>query len=375
MNGQDGCYSRVCTRSGLCAGSVDGDAEADVPDALPNPRVNSFLMRLLLALVGFCLTALASDGEDAAKRLLARLPKVAVAMTWQNLSTISADEADRVRQAMEAGLDNQTGAESLRVTLSENPRGYLVIAESARGGVWMETWLKPTAKIEKPAYHLIRTLLWEQASPILDIAVHEDRIYVLEPLRVAGKDVKPIALTLPRPMPRDPRGRIDVSGSEVLRIQLPGVRCVGPLTRLPCVIARDAWIVAARNYFEGTRGRFYTSAELGGVLFQAETDGRTRVYFLGSTGDALRVIEGWDSEIAAVDSSCGTHVLAALENDQLQAFQFVGGNIKATTVPLVLDGPVTAVWPSEKKDQVTVIVNNRTTGNYEASRVSVSCTQ
>jgi len=358
----------------LRAGDVDGDVEAFVSDALPAPRL-TFLMRLLLALVVCSVTASASEGEDAARRLLGRLPKGPVALTWQNLSTISADEVDRVRQVVEAGIEQAAGSESLRVTLSENPRGYLVVAESARGGVWMETWLKPAARIEKPAYHLIRTLLWEQPSPILDIALDGERLYVLEPLRVVGKGVKPTALTLPRPMPRDPRGRIEVSGSEVLKIQLPGVRCVGPLSKLPCVIARDAWIVAARNYFEGTRGRFYTSAELGGVLFQAETDGRTRVYFLGSTGDALRVIEGWGSEIAAVESSCGTHVLAALETDQLQAFQFVGGNIKPTTVPLVLDGPVTAVWPSETKDQVTVIVNNRTTGNYEASRVSVSCTQ
>ena len=332
-------------------------------------------MRLLLALVVICSTASASEGEDAARRLLARLPKGPVAMTWQNLSTISADDADRVRQVVEAGIEQATGAEFLRVTLSENPRGYLVVAESGRGGVWMETWLKPAAKIEKPSYHLIRRLLWEQPAPILDIALDGERLYVLEPMRVAGKGVKPTALTLPRPMPRDPRGRIEVTGNEAVRIQLPGVRCVGPLSKLPCVIARDPWIVAARNYFEGARGRFYTAAELGGVLFQAETDGRTRVYFLGSNGDALRVIEGWGSEIAAVESPCGVHVLAALETDQLQAFQFVVGNIKATTVPLVLDGPVTAVWPSENKDQVTVIVNNRTTGNYEASRVSVSCTQ
>jgi hypothetical protein len=330
-------------------------------------------MTLALLLLPALLTA--TEGEDAARRLLARLPKGPVALTWQNLSTVPADEADRVKRLIEGGVENAAGsADALRVTLSENPRGYLVVAEGGRNNVWIETWPKPAAKIEKPAYHLVRTLLWEQPSPILDIAVDGDRLYVLEPMRVAGKNVRPTALALPRPMPRDPRGRIEVTGPEAVRILLPGVRCSGPLSKLPCNIAREPWIVAARNYFEGARGRFYTSAEADGVVLQAETDGRTRVY-PGTSSDALRVIEGWGSEIAAIESGCGAQVLASLETDQLQAFQFTGGAIRATTVPLVLDGPVTAVWPSEKRDQVTVIAYNRTTGNYEASRVAVSCTQ
>ena len=325
----------------------------------------------------FCLPLMlaASEGEDAAKRLLARLPKAGVAVVvWQNLSTMPAEEAERIRHIIEAGVEILAAGSEFRVTLSENPRGYLVVAEAGRGNVWMETWAKPAAAIEKPSYHLVRTLLWEQAAPILDIAVDGDRLYVLEPMRVSGTGVRPAALTLPRPMPRDPRGRIDVTGNDTVRILLPGVRCAGVVAKLPCAIARDPWIVAARNYFEGLRGRYYTSAELSGIVFQAETDGRTRVYYSG-IGDAMRVIEGWGSEIAAIESACGTHVLASLETDQLQAFQYTGGNILTTTVPLVLDGRVTALWPSEKKDQVTLIVNNRTTGNYEASRVAVSCSQ
>jgi hypothetical protein len=335
-------------------------------------------MRLLAVLFLGLRMMLASESEDAAKRLLARLPKGPVSMTWQNLSGIGTGEADRLKHLFEASVEHAAGApEALRITLSENPRGYLVVAETERGAVWMETWPKPAANFEKPSYHLVRTVLWEQPAPILDIAVDGDSIYVLEPARVSGKGVRATPLPLPRPMPRDPRGRIEtVAGGDSVRILLPGVRCAGPLSKLPCAIAREPWIAAARNYFEGPRGRYYTSAELAGAVFQAETDGRTRVYFAGSTvGDALRVIEGWGSEIATLESACGIHVLASLDTDQLQAFDYTSNNIRATTAPLVLDGPVTALWPSEKKDQVTVIVNNRTTGNYEASRVVVSCTQ
>jgi hypothetical protein len=362
----------------LRAAAVYGDAEAVVPHTVPFAGlIPRFFMRLLLPFVLFGLaSALASESEDAARRLLTRIPKRPATVVWQNLSTVSADEAERVRLALESGVEQAAGADTLRFTLSENPRSYLVIAESARSGVWMESWPKPAPRVEKPSHRLTRTVLWEQPAPILDIAVEGGEVYILEPMRVTVKGGRSTALVLPRPMPRDPRGRIEAAGSEGVKIRLPGVRCVGPVSKPVCSIApQNSWIVAARNYFEGPRGRYYTSAELGGVLFQAETDGRTRVYFLGSMGDALRVVEGWGSELVAIESACGTHVVAALDTDQLQAFQYVGGNVKATTLPLVVDGPVQALWPSEKKDQVTVIVNNRTTGNYEASRVSVSCVQ
>lgn len=332
--------------------------------------------RVLLLFFALSLLVFATEAEDAVHRLTQRLPKGPFSVVWQNYSTMPAEEIERLRKTLETGIDAQPagGAVELKVTFSENPRGYLVIAQQiSEGRVWIESWPKPAAKLEKPPYHLVRTMLWEQPAPILDIAVSGDAVYVLEPMRITGKNVRTTGLTLPRPMPRDPRGRIDTASNGDAHVLLPGVRCNGPLARLTCSIAREPWIVAGRNYFEGPRGRFYTSAESGGATFQAETDGRTRIY--AGFGDAARVLEGWGSEIAGVDSACGTHVIASLEADQLQAFQYAAGNVRATTVPLVLDGPVTAIWPSERKDQVTVIVRNRTTGNYEASRVSVSCSQ
>ncbi len=336
------------------------------------------MLPLLARLVLFFASSLllfAADSDDAVKRLISRLPKGPFSVVWQNLSTIPSEDVERLRRLLETSVDVQPSGFELKVTMSENPRGYLVIAQASEGRVWIESWPKPPAKLEKPPFHLVRTMLWEQASPILDIAVSGDALYVLEPMRITGRNVKAVSLVLPRPMPRDPRGRIDINGGggENVRVLLPGVRCSGPLARLACVIAREPWIAAGRNYFEGPRGRYYTAAESAGAVFQAETDGRARIY--SGSGDAARVVEGWGSEIATIESACGTHVLASLDTDQLQAFQYAGGNARASTVPLVLDGPVTAIWPSEKKDQVTVIVNNRTTGNYEASRVAVSCSQ
>ena len=331
-------------------------------------------MPRLLFFFACALTLFAAESDDALRRLVPRLSKGPFSIIWQNVSTMPSDEVERLRRVFESSIDIQPGGSEVKVTLSENPRGYLVIAQASEGRVVIESWPKPPSAIEKPPFHLVRTIILEQPAPILDIAIDSsEMVYVLEPMRITGKDAKPVGLTLPRPMPRDPRGRLDVASGENIRVLLPGVRCSGPLARLACVIAKEPWIVAGRNYFEGPRGRFYTSAESGGAVFQAETDGRTRIYSGG--GDAARVVEGWGSEIVTLESACGNHVLASLDTDQLQAFQYAGGNVRPTTVPLVLGGPVMAIWPSEKKDQVTVIVNNRTTGNYEASRVAVSCSQ
>jgi hypothetical protein len=332
---------------------------------------------ILLAFFSALAIMMASEGEDAVRRLASRLPgKGPYSVIWQNVSTIPAEDVERLKKTLEASVDLQPagGAQELKITFSENLRGYLLIAQGLEGKVWIESWPKPPSKLEKPTFRLARTVIWEQPSPILDVAVSGDEVYVLEPMRITGRNIKPpVGLTLPRPMPRDPRGRIDVTGTDYIRVLLPGVRCTGPLQKLSCVIAKEPWIVAGRNYFDGPRGRYYTAAESGGAVFQAETDGRTRIYSGG--GDAARVLEGWGSEIITLESGCGIHVLASLETGQLQAFQYTAGNVHATTVPLVLDGVVTAIWPSEKKNQVTVIVNNRTTGNYEASRVAVLCSE
>ncbi|BDC49960.1 hypothetical protein F183_A22760 [Bryobacterales bacterium F-183] len=330
--------------------------------------------RLIFAFFALSALAVANEAEEAVRRFLAKVPKGPYAVVWRNLSTMPAAEAERIHRMVEPASIGEAGPE-FRVTLSENPKSYLIVGQSVDGKVWMETWAKPVARVEKPPYRLSRNVVWEQPTPILDALVMSGgRVLVLEPMRVSGKDVKTVGLSLPRPMPRDPRGRIFDAGSEGIRILLPGVRCAGPLQKLSCTTAREPWIVAARNYFEGPRGRYYTMAELDGVVVQAETDGRTRVYAQGAGGDTvLRVIEGWGSEMTSIESGCGTHVLASLEADQLQAFRYAGGQMYPSTAALVLEGPVTAIWPSSEKGQATVIVQNRSTGNYEASRVSIDC--
>jgi hypothetical protein len=61
--------------------------------------------------------------------------------------------------------------------------------------------------------------------------------------------------------------------------------------------------------------------------------------------------------------------------DHLQAFEVSTGTDSPASEPLLLPGSVTALWPSESPDQVTLVVHNSQTGMYEASRISLACAQ
>ncbi len=63
------------------------------------------------------------------------------------------------------------------------------------------------------------------------------------------------------------------------------------------------------------------------------------------------------------------------DQDQAQAFEIASGRAAPLSEPLTLPGPITALWPAETTGQATLVVRNSKTGNYEASRLGVACTQ
>ena len=119
---------------------------------------------------------------------------------------------------------------------------------------------------------------------------------LLEPFRVSASDGRFAALALPRPLPRDPRGRIQVLDSGEIKVQLPGMRCTGSLKRMQCVTGEDGWIVPGRNYFKGPRGLYYSQTEIDGDAFQSELDGHTRLYM--NQTEPARVLDNWGSELS-----------------------------------------------------------------------------
>ncbi len=321
--------------------------------------------------------AFGQDLDDALQRLTQKVGKRPINLTWQNQSAMPTEEADGVRKRFEALLEiSPTGLET-KATLSETPRGYLVVVQTSEGKVYIEGWSSAPSKPVPPPFVLKRTLLGESPRPILDAAVSPDgqTTVILESFRVASPDGRSAGLGLPRPLPRDPRGRVQILDTGEIRVQLPGMRCTGTFKKMICAASDESWIVVGRNYFKGVRGLYYSLVELDGDAFQAELDGHTRLY--SNQTEPARVLENWGSELAPIEPGCGWKVqlLTSLETEQAQAFESVGGRLRASTPPLAMDGPIVAMWQaSERRDQVTVVVRNRTKRTYEASRVAVSCT-
>ena len=331
-----------------------------------------------LLIISCTVPCLAQDAEDALQRLSLRVGRRPITISWQNQSSMPPEEADLLRKKFEALIEiSPTGLET-KATLSENPRGYLLVLQTSEGKVYLESWTRPPLKPVKPPYQLKRLILGESPRPLLDAGVSPDgqSTILLEPFRVWSPDGKSAGLALPRPLPRDPRGRVQISDSGEIRVQLPGMRCTGSLKRMQCAASEESWIVPGRNYFKGVRGLYFSLAEIEGDAFQSELDGHTRLYV--NQTEPARVLENWGSELAPIESGCGAKVqlLTSLETDQVQAFEYSGGRLSPSTAALNADGPVVAMWQaSERRDQVTVVVRNRTKGTYEASRLAISCAQ
>lgn len=342
--------------------------------------------------------------EEAADRMAARLASNGVgaapaALLWQNLSSLSTDDFSAARRVVEQELAKEgltisdTAETKLRLTISEDPRECLLVAEPPNVPPIIEPWTPRTGETARPQFHLEQTVLWEQPAPMLDVLLSGDgtRMAVLGPGRVTLYDKsgdgwqggRMMLFTPPRPVPRDPRGRLIGTGNGY-HILLPGAVCEGSWTadtRIRCAESSQPWLVTGRNYFAATNGDYYSLAELpGGAKLVAGVDGRARLYTEAT--DPAAVIDGWGSDVAAIDSACGSRiqVLATRatrddEADQLQAFELDGTRMTPVTAPLPLTGTLTAMWRAESPAQVTIIVLNPKTGNYAASRVAVACAE
>src|SRR5579862_1846521 len=113
---------------------------------------------------------------QAAAQLTARIASLlprhpTVSLELQNLSTLPAGEWSEFQSLLQselrkAGVELAAGASSdprVRITLSENPRGMLFVAEVASGDsrqIAMLPWNLPAAADDKPHLTLTKKLLW-----------------------------------------------------------------------------------------------------------------------------------------------------------------------------------------------------------------------
>jgi len=278
--------------------------------------------------------------------------------------------------------------------------------------------------------------LWSQQDRILDVVVIEQdseprHIAVLDGEKVAiyrlrnGKwqQEQNLGITHARPWPRDLRGRVVGAKDHLLDVYLPGVFCRSttslPLT-LNCHESDDPWPLvtagveslppfggspvqplgafysASRNFFTGaltpgvgkltTVGKFYSAAPLPRERYLlwlfAGTDGQVHLVD-GVTDRAAKL--GWGSDVASVKTGCGSgwQVLATdagengFENgaDSVRAYEITDRDPVPVSAALDFAGHITALWAEAKDDSAIAIVRNRETGEYEAFRVAVGCSQ
>lgn len=318
--------------------------------------------------------ALGQPANEAAKQLAAKIVTQVPAhstlmLSFENRASLEGGEVDAIRAVVEqqlraAGLDVGDSETKLRVTISEDPLRYLLIAQIA-GQVAIVSWKKPPAAAAEYRTIIKRTPVWEQREPVLDMSLTNDgaTMVVLEAERSVEykKDngrwqflrATPVTSAV---VSRDPRGRLAETGSPYR-------------------------LVSGRNYFNGgARGEFYCEAQVQAGTLITGVDGHARLY--AQRAEPLLIVNNWGSDIAAVTSDCGSkrQVLVTAptvddSQDHLQAFEFTGATDAAVSEPLLLAGPVTALWTAETPGQVTLVVHNKQTGMYEASRVSLSCAQ
>jgi hypothetical protein len=277
--------------------------------------------------------------------------------------------------------------------------------------------------------------LWTQEDRILDVAVLEEdtaakTIAVLDGKKVSiyrlksGKWQQAESLDIAHagPWPRDLRGRVTAPAARdhLLEVYLPGVFCRStatlPLT-LSCRESDDPWPLMAtagtsfptpvgaasaqplgafysttRNFFGGALapgigkitnvGKFYSAASLPRdqyfLWLFAGTDGQ--IHFVDGVADQAMKAD-WGSDIVSVKTPCGSgwQVLATgtAENgrDTIRAYEIADRDPVPVSAALDFSGEITALWAEAKGDNAIAVVRDQETGDYEALRVAVACSQ
>lgn len=355
----------------------------------------------VLLLAAGCLSAqsLQEAAQDLGRRVAAHIPPgTAVHLTGRNLSSLGNSELATAQRAVARILRRRTPRQSpvaeVRLTISENLREFLLIAEVHREGeqaVEISSYHPPA--VASPTLPTIeRLLLWEQDRPILDATLLQDRLFLLDPQRLtvyqrrAGVWEPAASRDLDMPPLRDPRARLLLEGDS-LRILAPGLSCQGPwqptldLTcdNLPAGFDAGpgpAHFTPARNSLESEGWPvFYSYARLGTTAnplhLLAGLDGRVHLY--NQEQRPLAAIDDWNSDFAPV---CAGQILAAKPaaragTDTVTSFRLTDGRAVEASKPVELTGAVTALWPAHSG--AVVITRNPDSGRYAASSLTLDC--
>lgn len=326
-------------------------------------------------------SAYAAPGEwdrpaaELAGRIADVLASGQARLTIRNLSSIPDEAVPAIRQLLEQDLKERgialSGADSanaVRVTLSENARSRLWVAEIAEGDDTQVAMVSLAADQPQPSPTngglLLRSeLVISAQEPVVAALVIANNLVVLEPQAIVidaraaqgWQEQERTSLDGTAPLARDPRGILLPSADGAGFVAwLPGARCTGsaPLASaaadwaVECNPSDDPWPLAvpvqspaqagsasvpanapvalkafynaARNYFTGVVSpgvgvdlpAFYAAALIpraagDGALLLEGIDGKLQMAENGSL-EAVDGARDWGSDLAVLRSGCGT---------------------------------------------------------------------
>ena len=343
--------------------------------------------------------------HSLAKKISARLaPADAPRVTARNLSSISTAELTRARTTFEQGLRRSHSRTpqpvEIALTISENLQGYLLIAELQRGDerIVEISQFQPDPVARASRVLLESRLIFEQESPILDIALSGDRMLILEPSSVGLRaqrgprwehlDARPLASI---PVVRDPRGKLIVSDA-AFTAYLPGSTCRGdwtPALEVHCEAGSAEFMLngvtvkftPARNTLEmfGRPASFSYALvqDRSGVIYAvAETDGRTHIF--NTLNEPTGIVENVGADFIIAENGCGAGSELLLTsnsdrsaNDTIVDYEMIDRKPVRTSDPIEFGGPVTALWPF--KGGALAVVHNLASGKYAAYQIAIAC--
>ncbi len=386
---------------------------------------------LLFMLAGYCgaqseaPSPWQAPGNDFAQEILSRGGSPpAVTVTFDNVSSLPSPDQETVRKIILAAFRNagvrlvkpDFATAEVHVTFSEDWQSYVWVAD-IKQGPGNQVVIKKVPRLRKtdaprtPSLTIRKGLVWQQETPLLDFYSDGQTLSLLEPgqISVYGNDSgkwrvkQTLAISHDHAWPRDLRGRMLVNGTQVTAF-LPGTQCSGATSppAMQCRASDDPWqidqnLLAAffsptRNFFTGVLAG-HSAGESVPAFFSAAatqngntrewvfagTDGRARL-FINDLNAPWATLSDWGSNIAAVQSGCGTgwQILVSFPNDlthadAVQAMEIQSREAVSVSSPVELSGPVLAFWPGENPQTAHAVVQSLATGKYEAWNFSVGC--
>lgn len=314
-------------------------------------------MRVLLLAVLLAVAAHGQSLDEAAralsKKVAARLtPGEYVRIAMRNLTSLPAPDASKAQTAFSRGL-RKVGKEVVDVTLtiSENIHGYLLVVD-VRQGTDHAFEMSPfevaqAAPAARPV--ILKSLVWEQDEPILDLAIRGDQMVVLSTAtltrfhRTDAGWQRDQAQPVTAAMSRDPRGQLGEG---------------------------DAYtILAPVNTFQSEGGNpYYTRAHWKAFDFTAEPDGLVHLY--DADHRQVGTIENWGSDVAPI--GCGVTATSPVGNG-VTVWDVAGRKPRQVSEELDMGAPVTALWPAASGALAIVKNTGAKSRSYAAYILTLDC--